>query len=192
MNINIENVTKLIMDSDLQRDNVAAIAREFSAWKVGIQNILSTIVKDLKGKLDKEDRNIITSRILGVRSYIDEAFERLNKRWDEIGISLLNAIIDGNDQVEAVLLEKADKGFIGKCMNLEREMGNLINTLPVYMNENKDLVKSIESLGDISEYNSYIRQKLDESVLMEEEILIVSQNQPSLEQMNNLFYQQEA
>jgi hypothetical protein len=171
-------VTKLIKDSDLQRDNVAAIAREFSAWKVGIQNILSTVVKDLKGKLDKGDRNIIASRILEGRSHIDEAFERLNKRWDEIGVSLLNAIVDGNDQVKAVLLNKADKGFIGECMSLEREMGYLINTLSVYVNENKDLVKRIGILGDISEYNSYMPQKIDESALVEEEILMMSQNQP--------------
>jgi hypothetical protein len=71
----------------------------------------------------------------------------------------LNAIVDGNDQVKAVLFEKADKGFIGKCNSLEIEMDYLINTLPVYMNESKDLVKRIESLGDVSEYNNYMQQR---------------------------------
>jgi hypothetical protein len=60
------------------------------------------------------------------------------------------------------------------------------------MNENKDLVKRIESLGDISEYNSYMRQRVDENTLIEEEILVLSQNQPSLEQMNFLFSQQDS
>jgi hypothetical protein len=192
VNINIENVAKLIKESDLQRDNVAAVAREFSAWKVGIQRVLSSVVNDLKGKLDKEDRKIITSRILGVRSHVDETFERLNKRFDEMGISLLNAVMDGTDQIKAVLLDKVDKGFIGKCMNLEREMGYLINTLPVYMNENRDLLKRIEGLNDISEYNSYMRKKIDDSSLVEEEILVLNRNQPSLDQLKELFTQQEA
>jgi hypothetical protein len=57
MNINVENVMKLITGSDLQRDKLAIIAREFSEWKVGIQNVLSEVAIDLKSILDKKDEN---------------------------------------------------------------------------------------------------------------------------------------
>jgi hypothetical protein len=87
-------------------------------------------------------------------------------------------------------LNRPDKGFIGKCNCLEIEMGFLLNTLPFYMNETKNLANRIESLGDIGEYNNYMRQRIDESALIEEEILVLNQNQPSLVQMNILFSQQ--
>jgi hypothetical protein len=35
MNINIDNVLKLLMGSELQREKLGLVAREFSEWKVG-------------------------------------------------------------------------------------------------------------------------------------------------------------
>jgi hypothetical protein len=98
---------------------------------------------------------------------------------------------DGNNLVKSVLLDKPDKGFIGICFNLKKEMDYLINTLPIYVSESKDLSSRIGDLEDIGEYNKYIRQKIDENILMEEETLSLIQNQPTFEQMMQQFMIQE-
>jgi DNA repair exonuclease SbcCD ATPase subunit len=71
-------------------------------------------------------------------------------------------------------------------------MDDLINPFAQYFGSPDSLSSRISELDDINEYNQYIRQKMEESVLIEEEILSLNQNQPILEQMNQLFTTQEA
>jgi hypothetical protein len=131
MNINIENVTKLIMESEFQRDKLAIIAREFSEWTVGIQNVLREVTRDLKDKLNKGDRSIITSRIREVGTYVVEVFNHLGKRWEEIGISILNAVEDGNNLVKSVLLERVY--FQIKTQNSKKSRFNYLMKVRPYM-----------------------------------------------------------
>jgi hypothetical protein len=46
MNTNIENVMKMLVGSDLQREKLGIIARVFSEWKVGMRNVLSKVIND--------------------------------------------------------------------------------------------------------------------------------------------------
>jgi hypothetical protein len=88
---------------------------------------------------------------------------------------------DGNKSVKSIVTEKADEGFLGIYFSLKKQMDNLINSFPVYINKTDDLLNKVGELEDISEYNKYMRQKIEENVLLEEEILAINQNQPTLE-----------
>jgi hypothetical protein len=98
----------------------------------------------------------IVSRIVEVRTYVEDVFNHLGEKFDDLGLSLLSAVEDGNTLIKSVLLDKADKGFIGICFHLKKEMEYLINTFPVYISESKDLTSKIGELKDIGEYNKYI------------------------------------
>jgi hypothetical protein len=61
--------------------------------------------------------------------------------------------------------ERLDNGFLGIGQSLKDMMMDLINHVAQFFENPKVLPKEIEELKDISEYNSYMRQKIDESAM---------------------------
>jgi hypothetical protein len=105
---------------------------------------------------------------------------------------MFEMVSKGNALLRNLVGEKLDNGFLGIGQSLSNMMDELINHVVQYFDNPNPLAQEIENLKDISEYNNYMRKKLDDSIILEEEILVLNQNQPSLEQLNDLFTQQDA
>jgi hypothetical protein len=71
----------------------------------------------------------------------------------EQNINYFNAVKEGNAMIRELIIEKAEKGYLG-LVSLE----DRINSLPQYSKDHEELTNMIEKLDDINTYNHKVAE----------------------------------
>jgi hypothetical protein len=172
-------------------EGICLFLKGFVDWKIDMRHMLEEVYMRTDVTVPTIEENA-EKHVKVIMDKLKELVDGVSGILTQRNKDLFKLVAKGNALIRDIIGEKIDNGFLGIGQNLKDMMDDLINHIAEYFEKPKNLIEEIDELKDISEYNSYIRKRVDESVLLEEEILTLNQNQPSLDQMNNLFSQQEA
>jgi hypothetical protein len=144
MTRNIDISTSLFKDLDLERQSIGIIDMGYSEWKVSFQEIMGDVIEGTMEHGDERVLKTLKEMLNKVNDLVEYEYAIMNNKMGKIMFDFFSAVEDRNKVVSGLIIEKANKGFLGVYHGLVSQIDKLEKILPQYSDNHEGRVAMIE------------------------------------------------